>query len=237
MLSVPIRDTEALTGFSAALEALIDRSKLDALAQGLSLTISVSSKGVFPESYASTALRVVDELLCNAIEHGFYKCRRGQILLEITSCAERIYIVAHDDGWGFGRIKTVDGNGFLLLRQIGDVKISHGAHPFKACVGVVVPLVLRTPSAVGRWPQPPPDHDGPPMQPGNDRPPVPRASRSRFDRYEKGGPIDRLHRLLKRVRAVMRMALREPSRAWTAAPARHRSLVDGSRVLIGGGAG
>jgi hypothetical protein len=216
-LSAPIYYPEAFIGFPAALEELIDRLKSDALEQGLSLKIRASSEGVVPQSYAGTVLRVIDELLCNAIEHGFYKCRRGQILLEIGSCTEKIYIVAHDDGWGFGRAKTVDGNGFLLLKQIGDVKVSHGEHPFKACVGVVLPLVLRTPNGAGRWPQPPPDEDGPP---------IPRSSRPRLDQDPEGGSIaPGLHRLSSWMSS------------WWRAPARHLSLVGLGQVHIGGGAG
>jgi hypothetical protein len=100
-------------------------------------------EGACPVTHEMIVLRVVDELLSNAIEHGFYRRQRGRVLVHVASRATAgLEVSVSDDGWGFDSGPIIDGNGFHLLRQIGDLRFGAAAAPFvaKAAVTLVTPL-------------------------------------------------------------------------------------------------
>jgi SAM-dependent methyltransferase len=127
-----------------AVAALAERIKTAIDSRELAVRIDLSFDGICPAAYGTAVLWVAEELLTNAIEHGFYKRRRGQIFLHISTCIDSgIEILASDDGWGFGSELAVTGNGFLLLRQIGELSVNVRRSPpvASASVKVVIPFL------------------------------------------------------------------------------------------------
>jgi two-component sensor histidine kinase len=91
-----------------------------------------------------TVLRVADELLSNAMEHGHYARQRGHVFVHIISrVGVGVQVSVSDDGWGFDSGPIIDGNGFHLLRMIGDLYVGTAkTAPFvaKTTVTVIIPL-------------------------------------------------------------------------------------------------
>jgi hypothetical protein len=109
----------------------------------LMVRLELRFDGRCPVTHEKTVLRVADELVSNAMEHGFYNRQRGQLFVHVL-CPSTIgiQVSVSDDGWGFDSGRIIDGNGFHLLRQIGE--LFHGAPTgpvvAKTAVTVVIPL-------------------------------------------------------------------------------------------------
>jgi hypothetical protein len=111
--------------------------------QSLIVQLELRFEGICPATHEKTVLRVVDELLSNAMEHGFYGRQRGHVFVHVVSrAAVGVQVSVSDDGWGFDSGPMIDGNGFHLLRQIGDLHIGAAAGPLvaKTAVTVLIPL-------------------------------------------------------------------------------------------------
>jgi hypothetical protein len=116
----------------------------------LVVQLELKFEGICPATHEKTVLRVADELLSNAIEHGFYGRQRGQVFVHVVSRAGvGVLVSVSDDGWGFDSTPIIDGNGFNLLRLIGELYFGAAAVPFvaKTAVSVVIPLRRCGPSA------------------------------------------------------------------------------------------
>ena len=83
------------------------------------------------------------------MEHGYYARQRGQVFVYVCCRAGvGVQISVSDDGWGFDSGPIVDGNGFHLLRMIGDLDVKTAkTAPFvaKTTVTVIIPLYRRLP--------------------------------------------------------------------------------------------
>lgn len=109
----------------------------------LAVSLALTIDGRCPATHEPLVLRVVDELLCNAIEHGLYMRQSGRIAIRVATLpGVGIEVVVSDDGWGFERGPVLDGNGFGLLRLLGEVSVTGSKSPFPrgACVAVLMPL-------------------------------------------------------------------------------------------------
>ena len=116
--------------------------------QELIVQLELKFEGICPATHEKTVLRVADELLSNAMEHGYDARQRGQIFVHVISRAGvGVQVSVSDDGWGFDHDPIIDGNGFHLLRQIGQLFLGAPAGPFvaQAAVTVVIPLNRRAP--------------------------------------------------------------------------------------------
>jgi two-component sensor histidine kinase len=125
--------------------------------QALTLRIALVLDVKPVETLRGAILRVIDELVTNACEHGFYGRASGSILITITSRAEDyIRLLVEDDGWGFPSGHVTDGNGFTLLRQLGELRT--GARHGRLAEGALVTLAIpgRPPNGLGAslysWP-------------------------------------------------------------------------------------
>jgi two-component sensor histidine kinase len=109
----------------------------------LIVRLELKFEGICPAAQEKTVLRVADELLSNAMEHGYHARQRGLVLVHVISRGGvGVQVSVSDDGWGFDSGPIIDGNGFHLLRQIGDLYIgAAAAAPFvaKNTVTVVIP--------------------------------------------------------------------------------------------------
>lgn len=131
------------TSFDQALlehcEAVLRAVSRGSLVVLLDLTISARC----PEWIRGAVFRIADELLTNAVEHGFYNRQRGRILVQLTARGlSELALCVLDDGWGFGRNPITEGNGFHLLRQLGELSVNARGNPYGArtAVSVVVPV-------------------------------------------------------------------------------------------------
>jgi signal transduction histidine kinase len=105
--------------------------------------LELNFEGICPATHERTVLRVADELLSNAMEHGYYARQGGHVFVHVISYAGvGVQVSVSDDGWGFDSGPIIDGNGFHLLRQIGDLYYGAAAAPFmaKSTVTVIIPL-------------------------------------------------------------------------------------------------
>src|ERR1700736_5569287 len=104
----------------------------------LVVQLELRIEGFCPVTHEKTVLRVVDELLSNAMEHGFYNRQRGHVLVHVAGrAAVGVQVSVSDDGWGFDS-PIVDGNGFRLLRQIGDLRLEAAAGSFVSKTTITV---------------------------------------------------------------------------------------------------
>jgi two-component sensor histidine kinase len=136
--------------FERVLLDLCERIVVDGSYPQLFVQINLRFDGTCPATHEMTVLRVVDELLCNAMEHGFYSRQRGLVFVDVVSRATvGVQVSVSDDGWGFDSGPVIGGNGFHLLRQVGDLRFGAATAPSvaKTTVTVVVPLPRR-----GRYP-------------------------------------------------------------------------------------
>ena len=110
----------------------------------LTVELHLRTATLCPRPQWQTVFRVVDELLCNAVQHGFYCRLHGCILVELAALgAGGLSVSVSDDGWGFDSQPIIEGNGFRLLRLIGGLTIDR-AHGDTTTVSVAI---LRRP----RW--------------------------------------------------------------------------------------
>jgi hypothetical protein len=112
--------------------------------QTLIVQLELGFEGSCPETHEKTVLRVADELLSNAMEHGFYCRERGHVFVHVVSRAGvGVQVSVSDDGWGFDSGQIVDGNGFHLLRMIGDLYVGPPSGPLGAKTAVIVIIPFR----------------------------------------------------------------------------------------------
>lgn len=135
--------TDEHPAFERHLRAYCEGVIADCADRDLAVSLVLTVEGTWPATHAPVVLRVVDELLCNAIEHGLYMRQSGQVAIHVANrSGVGIEVVASDDGWGFERGPVLDGNGFGLLRLLGEVSVAGAKSPFPrgACVAVLIPL-------------------------------------------------------------------------------------------------
>jgi glucose-6-phosphate-specific signal transduction histidine kinase len=109
----------------------------------LIVQLELRFEGTCPITHEKTVLRVSDELLSNSMEHGFYNRQRAHVFVHVVSRETvGVEVSVSDDGWGFASGPIIDGNGFHLLRQIGDLWLGAAAGPFvgKTTITVAIPL-------------------------------------------------------------------------------------------------
>ena len=121
-------------------EAVLTAATRGSLAVVLDLAISARCPGPI----RAAVFRIADELLTNAVEHGFYNRQRGRILLQLTARGlSELALCVFDDGWGFGHSPIIEGNGFHLLRQLGELSVNARGNPFGARTAVTVTVPVR----------------------------------------------------------------------------------------------
>lgn len=146
-------------------QALLEHGEavLTAATRGsLAVVLDVVILANCPGPIRAAMFRIADELLTNAVEHGFYKRQRGRILVQLTARGlSELALCVLDDGWGFGHSPIIEGNGFHLLRQFGELSVNARSNPFGArtAVTVVVPVCLASCPA---WPRRPARTNVPP---------------------------------------------------------------------------
>ena len=117
------------------------------LAQELRVQLDLQVEGICPPSYQRMVVRVVDELVTNAMQHGFKNRAAGRVFVHIaTRRTSGIHIAVCDDGCGFDSALVRSGNGFYLLRQIGYMTFQTWDGPFKpaAVISVRIPALPTT---------------------------------------------------------------------------------------------
>jgi hypothetical protein len=108
----------------------------------------VEVEGACPATHERAVLRVLDELLSNALEHGFYNRQRGRVFVRVVSHeGASVEVSVSDDGWGFEPGCIAAGNGFRLLRTIGDLRFEAPDCPFPASAAATVAI----PIAAAGW--------------------------------------------------------------------------------------
>jgi len=110
----------------------------------LTVRLELRFDGRCPVTHWNAVLRVVDELVSNAMEHGFHSRLRGHLFVFVL-CPPLVgvQVSVSDDGWGFDSDPIIHGNGFHLLRQVGELFFGAPAGPFIARAAVTVILPLR----------------------------------------------------------------------------------------------
>jgi hypothetical protein len=130
--------------FERLLLLCCEKLVVDGIRGELLVQLELRVEGACSVTHENTILRVVDELLSNSMEHGFYGRQRGHVTVHVINrvAADEVAVSVSDDGWGFGGGRIIEGNGFHLLRSIGDLYYGAPAGPFvaKAAVTVVIPL-------------------------------------------------------------------------------------------------
>jgi hypothetical protein len=109
--------------------------------RNLTVRLELRFDGICPTTHEKTVMRVADELLSNAMEHGYHDRQLGYIFVHVISRAGvGIQVSVSDDGWGFDGGPIIDGNGFRLLRLLGDLSFAAAAAPFEARTSVTIIL-------------------------------------------------------------------------------------------------
>jgi hypothetical protein len=140
------RSSQPRRRFAESLLEHSERIVAGGRSQDLVVQLELKFEGICPATHENTVLRVADELLSNAMEHGYYARQRGHVFVHVISRAGvGVQVSVSDDGWGFNSGPIIDGNGFHLLRQIGDLYIGAAAGPFvaKSTVTVIIPPLHR----------------------------------------------------------------------------------------------
>lgn len=109
----------------------------------LIVQLELKVEGTCPITHEKSVLRVIDELLSNSIEHGFYNRQIGHALVHVISRKTvGVKVSVIDDGWGFPSGPIIAGNGFHLLREMGDLRLEvpAGGCGAKTTITVVIPL-------------------------------------------------------------------------------------------------
>ena len=110
----------------------------------LAVQIDFELRGVCPETHRATVLRVADELLSNALEHGLRARSSGQVMVEVVSGNAELSVCVRDDGCGFDRDFSRDGNGFMMLRQLGRLRVGVAQRPYATQVRLTMRLLPRS---------------------------------------------------------------------------------------------
>jgi len=140
-LAVPFDARELEVSFEERLRTRCEAVARSAAARGAFVRLGLQVDGVCPATHHNPVLRAADELISNSLEHGFCNCRSGRVFVQVASrAAVGVQIAVSDDGWGFGSNPIVDGNGFRLLRELGDIWFGASTSPFAA--GAAVTLVM-----------------------------------------------------------------------------------------------
>lgn len=124
---------------SACLERLarIDRADLCVL-------LNIVVDGPCPDSLRASVLRAAAEMTGNAVLHGFYQRRQGQIdVWFIAHGISELRLEVSDNGWGFDLATVLDGRGFRLLRSLGDLSRRSQAQS-AGCQMTTVSLSIRS---------------------------------------------------------------------------------------------
>ena len=125
--------------FEAALLEVCNGVVASGRRRDLVVQLEVRVDGPYPRAHWKAVARVTDELVSNAVEHGFYGRQRGRVLVQVGCLGSvGIRVSVSDDGWGFDSGPIVDGNGFNLLRQLGDVRLVAPCAPFVTEAAVVL---------------------------------------------------------------------------------------------------
>ena len=117
---------------------------------GFTIQLHLKPSGECPTSHRHTVLRVVSELLGNALEHGFYARSAGRVSIGIVADDNgSVSVSVSDDGWGLGSDPVVNGNGFALLGTLGAVRLTStdARSPFVTVATVRLPALSRLSSA------------------------------------------------------------------------------------------
>lgn len=109
--------------------------------------VEVACAGACPASLHDVVLRVAQELVGNAVKHGFYARLAGRIRLDLVSSPRETRLVAADDGWGLCR-KPGDGQGLCLVRAL--IAPFGGTLALRAGNGVTAEVILRPAAPGGR---------------------------------------------------------------------------------------
>lgn len=93
----------------------------------LAIDIDIAITGICPPLYRPAALRVVDELVTNAVEHAVDGDECGRIIVTVDSRPEiGVLVTVSDTGRGFSQGDRVEGNGLRLLRMLVEVSVRCG---------------------------------------------------------------------------------------------------------------
>jgi two-component sensor histidine kinase len=140
-----------ISPFERSLQEHCEKILASGRSRELIVQLEVKFEGICPATHERTVLRVADELVSNGIEHGFSGRQRGHVFVHIVSRAGvGVRVSVSDDGCGFDSGPIIDGNGFHLLRQIGDLYAGAAVEaPFAAntAITVVIPLQRQVPFA------------------------------------------------------------------------------------------
>lgn len=131
----------SVLSFDRALKQFCSLTLAAIIGDDLTIELDVQVEAGCPEPPRHIVSRIVDELLCNAVEHAFYSLQRGRVCVRVERAGpDRIAIRVSDDGWGFGDGPIIEGNGFHLLRMMGVLQV--GASRLPSVRGATVSVVL-----------------------------------------------------------------------------------------------
>src|SRR5271165_1350222 len=90
----------AVVPFDRALKQFCSFTLTSIIRDDLAIELDVEVEAGCPEPPRHVAFRIVDELLCNAVEHGFYSRQRGRVCVRVERAGrDGIAIRVSDDGW------------------------------------------------------------------------------------------------------------------------------------------
>jgi two-component sensor histidine kinase len=119
------RTTDALFGLTPQPGSLAERLRQlsETLVELLAdpdqvVQVEVICSGLCPAVLHGTLVRVANELIGNAVKHGFRERVVGHIRVEVVSNSSRSKLSVADDGWGLGCARFGDGQGLRLVRAI-----------------------------------------------------------------------------------------------------------------------
>ena len=143
-----------MTRTPGSLEARV-RSLTESVAELLAdpdqvVRVEVSCTGACPEVLHDVVLRAVQELVGNAVKHGFYARLVGRVRVSLASGACGTKLVVTDDGWGLGR-RPGHGQGISFVRAL--IAPFGGTLTLRSKDGVAAEVVL--PSATPSLHRPP----------------------------------------------------------------------------------
>ena len=130
--------------FERALLRLCTRIVAGGGNRALGVRLALRLDGSCPATHQQTVLRAADELVSNAMEHGLRGRTTGHVRVDVVSrAAVGVQISVADDGAGFAAGPIIAGNGFHLLRELGDLIISApaGRSDTAAVVSLIIPLL------------------------------------------------------------------------------------------------
>ncbi|WP_131829659.1 ATP-binding protein [Teichococcus deserti] len=80
--------------------------------------LDVAVQGACPAALQQTVLRIAQEMVCNAVKHGFHARARGQIAVTLIALPGRpLQLEVGDDGWG-PPPQEARGEGMALMREL-----------------------------------------------------------------------------------------------------------------------